>query len=123
MYRDSGEQVFARLAVIRARAARLVYGDKAPPPTPLDDAQRETQALAARVELRLPTLASTFQLSPLAVDAMVCLVAAEFDPFLRVLLRAVQREVGRPWLELGTIAELLELEPRAVPELARELGP
>ena len=123
MYRNSEEQLFARLEQIRGRAARLIHGDAAPPVPPLDDAANEALALAARVELRLPALAECFDLSPLAVEALVCLVAAEFDPFLRTVARALQRDVGRPWLELGTVAELLELAVPRVAELARLFAP
>ncbi len=123
MYRTSEEQIFARIEVIRHRAARLVHGDAAGPPPPDEDAMREAAALAARVELRLPQLTATFELDPLAADALMCLVAAEYDPFLRTLMRAVQRESGRPWLEIGTIAELLDLPTPRVSELARLFAP
>ncbi len=74
-------------------------------------------------ELRLPSLARRFRLSPLEVDALICLIAAEYEPIVRTLERALQRELGRPWLELGTVAELLGLPTERVPELARALAP
>jgi hypothetical protein len=110
-----GESVFARIARVRRRAAQLLGGHKTVEPV--------SEAETADLELRLPRLASLFALSPLAVDTIVCLIAAEYDPFLRLLIRAVQREQGRPYLELGTISELLELPPSRVPELARLFQP
>jgi len=44
-------------------------------------------------------------------------------PFSRTLFRAQQRELGRPWLEVGTVADLLELVPERIPELGRALAP
>ena len=123
MYRNSGEQLFARVERIRSRAERLIQGSAAPPPPFDDDAEREAQAIAARVELRLPSLLARFALPPLAADVITCLVATEYDPFMRTLLRAVQRELGRPWIELGTIAELLDLPPSRIPELWSLLAP
>jgi hypothetical protein len=40
-----------------------------------------------------------------------------------MLLRAQQREHGQPWLEVGTVAELLELAPERMPELGAALAP
>src|SRR5687768_17505776 len=96
-------ELFERLARIRRQAERLIHGAGAAPVEPLP-------ALAPLLESgRLRTLTRRFALSSLAVDALLCLVAAEIDPFLRILQRAVQRESGRPWLEIGTVAELLDL--------------
>jgi SpoVK/Ycf46/Vps4 family AAA+-type ATPase len=108
---------------VRRRAERLIRGTHAPEATLTADQEREAQTIAARIELRLPRLSKLFYLSPLAVDAVICLLAAEYDPFLRLVLRALQREQGRPWLELGTIAELLELATPRLPELAEEFAP
>ncbi len=125
MYLSSEEQVFAQIERIRRRAARLLQGEAAPPvpSTSAEEAAHEAEALAGKVELRLPLLVQNFGLSPLGADAVVCLLAAEYDPYLRTLGRALQREVGRPWLELGTIAELLDLPTARVSELARLFVP
>ena len=91
--------MFARIERIRVRAERLVKGDVAPPPSSDDRetlARLETASLAAGVDLRLPRLAELFHLSELAVDTVVCLLAAEFDPFIRLLIRAMQRVHANP---------------------------
>jgi hypothetical protein len=121
MYRDSRDQLFTLMARINQRARELFQhaaGPVAPSSLP-PDVQAEARSLEAGVELRLPRLVERFRLSPMGVQALTCLLATEYDPFLRLLLRAVQRETGRPWLEVGTIAELLDLPPRAMPDLAR----
>src|SRR5581483_7634041 len=93
MYRTSEEQVFARVEHIRRRAIFLCQGEGAPPPaSEADEGEREALALAAKVQLRLPALLASFGLTRLAGDVLLCLVAAEYDPFLRTLIRAVQRE-------------------------------
>jgi AAA+ superfamily predicted ATPase len=122
MYPSSEAHLIARLERIRQRAMRLLEGERASTPA-LDDAAAESTALASSVELRLPQLEATFSLSVLARQALECLTAAELDPFLRTLIRAVQREVGRPWLEIGTIAELLDLPLAEIPELLRAFDP
>ncbi len=124
MYSSSEAHVFARIQKIRERAAHILRGHTgAAPPSESADGSDEAHALAAGIDLRLPRLAELFHLDELAVDAVVCLLAAEFDPFIRLLIRAMQREQGRPYLELGTVAELLDLPPRRVPELARLHAP
>jgi SpoVK/Ycf46/Vps4 family AAA+-type ATPase len=125
MYRSTDEQIFALVERIRQRAARVLHGDAtaAPSVDPDADTEREALSLAAQVELRLPALRATFELDALATDAIVCLVAAEYDPFLRTFMRGVQRELGRPWLEIGSLAELLDLPAPRVPELARLFAP
>ncbi len=128
LYRTSEEHIFARLERIRQRAIHLVQGSAAPAseqesaPAARDD-ENVALSLTAGISLRLPALLSLFELSPLAGDVIVCLLAAEYDPFLRTLVRAVQREMGRPWLEVGTIAELLDLPTPRVPELGPLLLP
>lgn len=119
LYRSSAQHVFARVAQIRERALTLLDGRGDAGEIGADLAAEQ----AATVELRLPALGRRFQLSTLELDAMVCLLAAEYDPVVRTLERAMQRELGRPWLEVGTIAELLALPPERVPELARALHP
>ena len=124
MLRTSEEHVFALVERIRRRAARLLQGSRGAAATlPTDDGPLSSDALAPHLELRLPHLATTLQLPELAVDALVCLVASEYDPFLRLVARAIQSDGGRPWLELGTIAELLDLPPPAMPELGRLFAP
>ena len=54
MYATSLDQIFERIEYVRSRAVRLLDGREPPPPEIEDLAQREAQALAARVELRLP---------------------------------------------------------------------
>jgi hypothetical protein len=107
------EHIARKLDQIHARAAELMRGDK--PTAPLAD---DAPALGS-VELRLPALARAFGLSSLEQDLVVCLLAAECDPYFRLLLRATQRELGRPCLEIGTIAELLGLSFPDFPELKR----
>ena len=121
-YRSTADHVFSRIEQVRKRALTLLEGQSGPVEVSADlEAEHRTEAGA--VELRLPGLARRFQLSPLEVDALVCLLAAEYDPVVRTLERAMQREVGRPWLELGTVAELLGLSAERMPELARALQP
>jgi hypothetical protein len=122
VYRSTAEHVFARIEKIRERALALLEG-QAGPSVLGPDLEAERLSEAARVELALPALARRFHLSALEVDALVCLLAAEYDPVVRTLERAMQREIGRPWLELGTVAELLALAPDRMPELARALHP
>jgi hypothetical protein len=120
MFKSSAEHVFACIERVYRRALTLVHGDDAPAATaagPDDLHDREAASLAARVELRLPQLVGELGLEPLAFDLLVCLLVAEYEPFSRVLMRALQREHGRPWIELGTIAELLELGRDRMPEL------
>jgi hypothetical protein len=121
MYQSSDEQVFSRVARVRARAQQLMDGAGVAC-APFDESLEEAEALAEGIELRLPRLARTFSLDGLAVDALICLVAAEYDPYLRLLQRALQRESGKPWLELGTVAELLDLPLRRMPELQRRFA-
>jgi hypothetical protein len=126
MYPSSEAHLFSRVERLRRRAERLVRGGGGQPEPLSNDAEAEAQSIAAAVDLRLPRLAALFHLPQLAIDALVCLVAAEYDPFLRLVLRSLQREQGRPWMELGTIGELLEMPPRRLPELAvvfSRLGP
>lgn len=128
MFRTSREHVFARIERLHRRAARLVYGADGAAEADQADADdqlvtREAAALAERVELRLPQLVADFDLDPLAVDVLLCTLAAEYDPFSRVLMRTAQREPGRPWIEVGTIAELLELPRERVPDLGAALAP
>jgi SpoVK/Ycf46/Vps4 family AAA+-type ATPase len=117
MFQDSRHHLFALISRIHRRAEELVGGERRS--APACDAGEEGATLTASIELRLPRLAETFSLSPLAVRALVCLLAAEYDPFIRLLQRAVQRDTGRPWLELGTIAELLQLQPMDLPDLVQ----
>src|SRR5260221_9444257 len=119
MYSSSESHVFARVERVRRRAAQLLHGHTgAPEPEPpSDDAAAEAVALAAGVELRLPRLSTLFALDELAADVVVCLLAAEYDPFMRLLIRALQREQGRPYLEVCTGAELVDLPPARVPQL------
>jgi ATPase family associated with various cellular activities (AAA)/Winged helix domain, variant len=120
MYSTSESHVFARVERVRRRAAQLLHGHTGAPEPPPDAAgDDEAVALAAGVELRLPRLSTLFALDELAADVVVCLLAAEYDPFMRLLIRALQREQGKPYLEVGTVAELLDLPPARVPELAR----
>ena len=123
MYRSPQEQVFAKIDRIRRRAAELLSQVERAPFDPLEDEASEAMSLAANIDLQLPRLAALFDLSPVDIDALVCLLAAEYDPYIRTLMRAMQRELGRPWLELGTVAELLELKPIDVPALAESFTP
>jgi SpoVK/Ycf46/Vps4 family AAA+-type ATPase len=116
MVLTSIEHVAQKLERIHARAAELMRGDK--PTEPLGEDDR-----LASVELRLPGLTRTFGLSALEADIVVCLLAAECDPYFRLLLRATQRELGRPCLEIGTIVELLGLSFRDFPEVKRAFAP
>jgi SpoVK/Ycf46/Vps4 family AAA+-type ATPase len=103
--------LFDLLGRVRARAVELVTGQR-PPPGAIAGGEQVDQVAG-----RLPALAALFELSPLAVDTLLCLVAAELDPYMRTLQRALQREIGRPWLEIGTLADLLGLTTDQVPEL------
>jgi SpoVK/Ycf46/Vps4 family AAA+-type ATPase len=114
--------VFAHVERLRRRAAQLVQGHPEAPAAPPLPHEAEAETIAAGVELRLPRLVERFSLSDLSVDALLCLFAAEYDPFMRLVMRALQREQGPPYLEVGTIAELLDLPPARLPELARELA-
>src|SRR6266511_2319443 len=111
------EHVAQRLERLHARAAELMRGEKVT--APLTD----EPALAGSLELRLPLLARAFGLSSLEADLLLCLLAAECDPYFRLLLRATQRELGRPCLEVGTILELLGLSFLELPEVKRVLAP
>jgi AAA+ superfamily predicted ATPase len=106
---------------IRARATQLVGGSQVPPIGPADATQGGE--LAGHVQSRLPLLAETFGLSELGMASLVCLTAAEYDPYLRHVLRILQSDGGRPWLELGTISELLDLPLGSMPELVRLFAP
>jgi hypothetical protein len=122
LYHSSAEHVFARVEKIRARALVLLEGRGDVGEVAADlGAERDSEA--AHVELRLPALARRFGLSTIEVDTLVCLLAAEYDPVVRTLERALQREGGKPWLELGTMAELLALPADRIPTLARALLP
>jgi ATPase family associated with various cellular activities (AAA)/Winged helix domain, variant len=113
-------EVFSLIERIRARAAQLVQGAAGPGPQlhrPAAGEVTQAREVAGRVEERLPHLAETFALPELGVSALVCLLAAELDPFLRHAQRVLQSDGGRPWLELGTVSELLDLPLRAMPEL------
>jgi len=123
VYASSRSHVFAHVERVRRRAAQLIHGHPdAPAVPPHANKEAEALAIAGGVELRLPRLVERFALSDLAVDALLCLFAAEYDPFMRLVMRALQREQGPPYLEIGTIAELLDLQPARLPELARELA-
>ncbi len=117
--KSSAEQIFLRVEQIRTRALAILQGKASP------DAPEQAEGLTGQgsIELRLPALAQQFELSALEVDALLCLIAAEYEPIVRTLERALQRELGRPWLELGTLAELLGLPAERVPALARALAP
>jgi SpoVK/Ycf46/Vps4 family AAA+-type ATPase len=121
-YQSSAEHVFARVEKIRARALVLLEG-RSDVTEVSADLRAERDSEAAHIELRLPALARRFGLSAIEVDTLVCLLAAEYDPVVRTLERALQREMGKPWLELGTMAELLGLPADRIPTLSRALLP
>jgi len=114
--RESNEHLFAQLLRIR-RAARRLLGHE------VAEADGGDPQPAEQLGRRLPRFAALFGLEPIAVDALLCLVAAEFDPLLRLVQRSVQRDVGRPWLEVGTIAELLEIPAPEIPRFGRLFAP
>ncbi|MEO6953791.1 MAG: ATP-binding protein [Polyangia bacterium] len=124
-YLSTADHVFTRVAAIRARAVALLEGSVGSEGLASigADVAAERRAEADAIELRLPALVRRFGLTALEEEALVCLVAAEYDPVVRTLERALQREVGRPWMEVGTLAELLGLPADRVPELARSLYP
>ena len=100
-------ELLALTGAMRRRAERLL-GEEPDAATP-DELEPSTGPLA--------TLATAFQLRDLDRAALACLLAAEVEPVFRALVRAEQREGGRPWLELGTIADLLGLDREQLPEL------
>ncbi|MSP59243.1 MAG: ATP-binding protein [Myxococcales bacterium] len=103
------EPLLALTDAIRQRAQRLL-GEEGDTP----DGEAEAERLA---DGPLTKLCEAFALSDLEYRTLLCLLAAEVEPLFRTLIRAQQREGGRPWLELGTIADLLELERAALPDL------
>jgi hypothetical protein len=103
--------LFARIERIRSRAAHILEGRAA------GYTQEQDLGFGDAPEGRLRILRDMFSLPALGLDALVCLVAAEYDPFLRTVVRSVQGELGLRWLEIGTVAELLGLPPAGLPVL------
>ena len=108
------EALLARTHAIRRQAERLLEdGDRtAAPPSPAEPSPPADGRL-----LPLAALERAFELSPLELDTLSCLLAAEVEPVFRTLVRSEQREGGKPWLELGTIADVLDLDRTLLPEL------
>src|SRR5687768_1480178 len=112
-----GAELFTRIERLTRRAMALL-GENAPAHDEVPD--KDVPELGNE---RLTRLVSLCGLDSLAVDVLICLVAVEFDPFMRTVVRALQRELGKPWIEIGTMAELLALPPPHVPELGRLFAP
>jgi SpoVK/Ycf46/Vps4 family AAA+-type ATPase len=102
--------IFDRIARLTRRAMDLL-GDEA-------TGAHSSEEMPLSDE-RMDRLVHICQLDALAVDVLVCLCAVELDPFMRTVIRGLQRETGKPWIEIGTIAELLAIPPSRVPELGR----
>ncbi len=97
--------LFAQLYPIRARVRALLEEEPEPPPGFVGDCEP------------LSALGRAFHLTPVERSVLLCLLGAEIEPLFRKLVRLEQREGGRPWLELGTIADLLELRRDQLPAL------
>jgi AAA+ superfamily predicted ATPase len=119
-YGSTADQLFAWIDQLRQRGERLLDGERAAPWVPDEDPdarERERAALAAGVDLRLPRLRAACGLDELATSALLALAAVDLDPSTRLLVRSLQRDAGRPWMELGLLAEWLGLDARAFPRL------
>lgn len=117
---SSLEYLFNRIEAVRDHSRLLARGEQVSRDLlSFGDATDLTSGL----QLRLPRLAETFALSSLAVGVLTCLVAVEYDPEVRALVRAIQRDAGRPCLEIGTIAQLLGLPLERVPEVTELFAP
>ncbi len=97
--------LFALLHPIRARVRALLEEEPEAPPGHAGDCEP------------LGALGRAFHFTPLERSVLLCLLGAEIEPLFRKLVRLEQREGGRPWLELGTIADLLELGRAQLPTL------
>jgi SpoVK/Ycf46/Vps4 family AAA+-type ATPase len=114
------EILLALTAHVKRKAQRLLEGDTETEESPLPPADEETLIAVRQSGATVPPLTllqNAFALTPIEYSAVVCMLAAEVEPFFRTLIRAHQREGGKPWLELGTIADILELPARALPDL------
>src|SRR5690348_15320677 len=107
----SSDSLFARIDRLTRRAMEI-----------LGEEVRQNDAPLGEDNRRLEELTRLCGLDALGTDVLVCLCAVELDPFMRTAVRALQRESGKPWIEIGTIAELLALPPSRVPELGRLFG-
>jgi ATP-dependent 26S proteasome regulatory subunit len=112
------EILIALVSHIKRKAQRLLEGDDAgPAPPSIEPITEKIVPLIEGYEPPLNLLERSFQLTPLEYASVLCLLAAEVEPFFRTLIRAQQREGGKPWLELGTIADVLELDAQVLPDL------
>ena len=106
------------IAEIRERADALFREGRSVPGDGADPVPRDgTTMEAAEIDARLPLLEHAFELPELARRLIVCLLAVEYDPALRPFVRSNQSELGRPWIELGSVAQLLALSPGEIPAI------
>ena len=113
----SARRVLLELTAHIRKKAQALLGDDAP-----ETAETSDEAVAAEEAplvggTPLAHVEAAFALSSLEYAAVVCLLAAEVEPIFRTVVRALQREGGRPWLELGTVAEILALDRAQLPSL------